>query len=632
MQSASRINFFSLFVVFCCLLLSPVLPAQNKKIDSLKKEMIVLESIKGDITADSNLIEIYYSIADEYYKLENRLKELIYTKKGLDLTAEIIDLPTVSMELKEQLFANQATGYGNVGLYYDDIGDYPKSLTFYFKALKIDERMGNKKGMLFQLVNISTTYGNLGDQTKSIEYNFRALAIAKELNSIVLENTIHGNIAAEYIAMKNYRMALKYFNIIRGRILDGKDTVEIINLFGNLGMLYKGLGDIKLHKGSNPKNIPDYDTAIVYYKKAFEINKIAGNKSIRATLLASLGSLFVNMKEYTQAKIMLLQSLTLSKELNDLRGVMEVNEHLSSLYSDLGDTKQSFEYYKDHIAARDSLFNIENAKKNVETEMNFEFEKKDAVQKAEHEKTVIALEAENKIQKNTRNFIVLLAVMSLLLVASGFVYFNSRKALQLRELYSQQLLLSQEQERQRISKELHDSIGQNILFIKNQMIKNNDLRLMPSVDATLEEVRSISKDLYPNQLEKYGLIAAVDALAEKVRESSNIFVSYDLDAIDKALSPDKQINYYRIIQECITNALKHADASALRISASQTNGTLELVVQDNGKGFDKEILSKKAQRSFGLLNLEERVKHLKGKLALETSPGNGTKYIFSIPS
>jgi signal transduction histidine kinase len=164
------------------------------------------------------------------------------------------------------------------------------------------------------------------------------------------------------------------------------------------------------------------------------------------------------------------------------------------------------------------------------------------------------------------------------------------------------------------------------------MIKNNDLRLMSSVDETLEEVRNISKDLYPNQLEKYGLIAAVDALAEKVKESSNVFVSFDLDAIDKNISADKQINFYRIIQECITNALKHAEASALRITASQMNGNLELVIQDNGKGFDKEILSKKAQLSFGLLNLEERVKHLKGKLILETSPGKGTKYIFSIPS
>ena len=137
--------------------------------------------------------------------------------------------------------------------------------------------------------------------------------------------------------------------------------------------------------------------------------------------------------------------------------------------------------------------------------------------------------------------------MLLVVLTFGFTWYNSRKNLRLKEEHSHQLILSQEKERQRISKELHDSIGQNMLFIKNQLIKENHPVLLTSVNETLEEVRNISKDLYPNQLERYGLAAAVDALAEKVKESSSIFVSHDLEGFGKEITADKQINYYCII-------------------------------------------------------------------------------------
>jgi signal transduction histidine kinase len=108
-------------------------------------------------------------------------------------------------------------------------------------------------------------------------------------------------------------------------------------------------------------------------------------------------------------------------------------------------------------------------------------------------------------------------------------------------------------------------------------------------------------------------------------------VSHDLAGFEKEFPPEKQISFYRIIQECISNALKHATATALRITAVSTGDGIELVIQDNGKGFEKQKLKLAAQKSFGVLNLEERVRLLNGKSQLETSPGNGTKWKFFIP-
>jgi signal transduction histidine kinase len=203
----------------------------------------------------------------------------------------------------------------------------------------------------------------------------------------------------------------------------------------------------------------------------------------------------------------------------------------------------------------------------------------------------------------------------------------------LKERFAQQLLATQEEERQRIAKDLHDSVGQNILFIKNQLLskEKDDDKLLKSIDTAIEEVRNISKDLYPNQLQKYGLASAVDALSEQVKDSTGIFISSDLQGIDEALNKNVQINFYRIIQEFVNNTVKHADATAIRITTEQSAKELKLIVQDNGKGFDVAQLKTKANTSFGMLNMEERIKMLKGKVEIESEIGKGTKSVFTIP-
>jgi signal transduction histidine kinase len=231
---------------------------------------------------------------------------------------------------------------------------------------------------------------------------------------------------------------------------------------------------------------------------------------------------------------------------------------------------------------------------------------------------------------------VLVAALVLLIIVIVLLINHRKNKLEktLWEQFSAQLIQAQETERQRISKELHDSVGQNILFIKSQIHKHfadSNPSLSQSVDNALEEVRSISKDLYPNQLDQYGLISAIDDLCEKIKESTTIFVSSDVQLPEVNLSKETQINCFRIVQECVNNSIKHAKATAIRITGELAGGNFVLIVQDNGVGFEIERVQAKVHRSFGLLNLQERIRLLKGKFDLESAPGRGTKSIFTIP-
>lgn len=518
---------------------------------------------------------------------------------------------------RRSIIYNKGITLGNIGLVYMEQGNYAKALDHYFRSLKIAEKLDDKESIAIKLSNIGIVYLEQGDHGKALEYYLKALELDKEMGNKTQIGMTLGNIGIVYKEQEEYDKALDYFF----KALDAAENDEDLD---GIATWLGSIGDIYYKQGEKNK-------ALDHYFKALKTAEEMGNRSLVAHQLSNIGLFYKDEKKYREAEEYLLRALALDDSTGSLYQVMNNEEHLSELYSTTGKHALALEHYKRYAAVRDSIFSEESTKRSVQAEMNYEFEKKQAVQKAEHEKEVIALEAENRIQKNTRNYIILIGLMLLVTVTLGLVYFTNRRRLRMKEQHSHQLILSQEKERQRISKELHDSIGQNILFIKNQLVKKNDTSLMTSVDETLEEVRNISKDLYPNQLEKYGLAAAIDGLAEKVNSSSGIFMSHDLEGLDKALPPDKQINYYRIIQECVSNTMKHADATALRITASAAAGGTCLVVQDNGKGFDRSILSKKAQRSFGLLNLEERVKYLRGKFELETAPGKGTKYIFHIP-
>lgn len=607
------------------------LPADTGKVSALNYMAMAISSSNSDsaILVSSQALRLARKlkweegIADSFHYLGLFNSSKGDNKIALDYYFYALDIwekqeAAATPQSKNHVLESKWKTLGNIGVVYMDLGDYPRALDFFFKALKVTEAINNKSGASYWFSNIGNVYAEQGYPEKALDYYFRSLKVEEELNNKPGIATTLGNIGTVYDDLGEYEKALDYYSRALKLDEEGGEKDGMATWLGNMGTIYEGE--------------EDYDKALEYYLRALAIAKETGNATTIAVQLRGIGTLYSDMKKYEEAEDYLLQALALDENSGALLEIMHDEQALNKLYSETGRYELALDHYKKYTAAKDSLYNEENAAKSVRTEMNYEFEKKEAVQKAAHDKAVIALEAENRIAKTARNFIIALAIMLLGMIVVGFTWFNNRKNLRVKEEFSHQLIVSQEKERQRISKELHDSIGQNILFIKNQLTKQNDTALLVSVNETLEEVRNISKDLYPNQLERYGLAAAVDALAEKVKETSSIFVSYDLEAFGKEIASDKQINYYRIVQECISNTMKHSEATALRITASAANGMIELIVQDNGKGFDKLTLAKKAQRSFGLLNIEERVHYLKGRFELQTSPGKGTKYIFNLPA
>lgn len=212
------------------------------------------------------------------------------------------------------------------------------------------------------------------------------------------------------------------------------------------------------------------------------------------------------------------------------------------------------------------------------------------------------------------------------------------QSMALRNLES--MIKGQEKERERIAKDLHDSLGGLLSAIKLKydtlIYQNGDAggqrteiqKVHDLIDEACGEIRNISHDLKPGALEKLGLIDAVEDMINRFEKSGQeiIFQYYGLNK-DDLLDSEIAIYVYRIIQELVNNSFKHADAHEILVQLTRVEDQLEIIVEDDGKGFDESL----TQRGMGLDNIRSRVYYLKGEISVRTDPGGGTSTYIVIP-
>jgi signal transduction histidine kinase len=206
--------------------------------------------------------------------------------------------------------------------------------------------------------------------------------------------------------------------------------------------------------------------------------------------------------------------------------------------------------------------------------------------------------------------------------------------------FARRLIESQETERKRIAAELHDSLGQNLLIVKNRALINAMTlpdesartqfdEFSTAVSQSIEEVRSIAHGLRPPHLDQLGLRTALVAMIEKVAASSAITFAHSLDDMDNLFRPDDEILLYRIVQECLNNVLKHSGASAAEVNVIVDENRFTLTVGDNGRGFTPDDRST-GRPGLGLQGIAERVRILGGVHQVVSSPGHGTTIVVTV--
>ncbi|MBK9196557.1 MAG: sensor histidine kinase [Flavobacteriales bacterium] len=309
-----------------------------------------------------------------------------------------------------------------------------------------------------------------------------------------------------------------------------------------------------------------------------------------------------------------------------------------------------------YARSRDSLEKLKMNAEIAEKEVQFETEKTEI----ELAKTALERDKQTAIKRRREIQLMATAAISALLIFLSFILYRNlrqrkRLAKKERELYEQQmgdvmrqseirsldsLMQGQEMERKRVAKDLHDRLGSMLSAIKLQFgalegkvetvreeNKQQYRHVTTLLDDAVGEVRRISHDMLKSSLAQFGLGGALDDLRQALSAPGKLDVEMTLFGLEERMEQKIEIAAFRMVQECVSNALKHAKATAITISVTRTTGALNVMVEDNGKGFDMSQVSE----GMGLGNLRQRAAEVGGAVQFDSSPGYGTTVTIDVP-
>jgi signal transduction histidine kinase len=310
---------------------------------------------------------------------------------------------------------------------------------------------------------------------------------------------------------------------------------------------------------------------------------------------------------------------------------------LSETYGKLGNSEIAYAWLKKYTKLRDSI-NTKDIEHKISTlEVKFKT--------AEKEKKIIALNAENEkanlSAKNSKLFSWLFGIACLFLLAVatlGWLFYRSSKKLAVqKDLNHQQqiedidrrqqikivqaMLNAKEEEQNRVARDLHDGLGGTLAGIKINLVhyatgksNNNDPQLqqiMNQMEGSINELRRIAHDMMPKMLLNFGLEESLRDLCESLA-SKKLNIDFKYLGIKHTLLPQEQMSIYRIVQEALVNAVKHAQAKKILLQCSQTENIFYITIEDDGKGFDPAHLAK----GMGIHNMKNRVSYLNGQIEI----------------
>jgi tetratricopeptide (TPR) repeat protein len=383
-----------------------------------------------------NYLKANYSVSLGYYSKALKIWESLNDKKGIATVlgnmgndyngqgdySQALGSHFKALKISEEIGDKSgiARHLGNIGNVYHNQGDYPKTLDYYLKALKMKEELGDKNGIAITINNIGLLYFKESEYTKALECFLKALKIDEELGNKNGAGIDFGNIGNVYndqaiIAESRqnivgsdslYKQALDYYSRALKIAEELGNKYLAANWRGNMGIIYCQKGD--------------YQKASDCFVGALKMSEEIGDKSGIGHQFSNLGSLYTTMKKYAQAEEYYRKALVISTELRTLNSVKQEEKALSELYEKTHQPDKAVEHYKKYIAAKDSIFNQENTKRMVRSEMNFEFDKKQAIEKAEQEKQNAIAQQEKQKRKTILIFVSFLLILVVVFSAVMF--------------------------------------------------------------------------------------------------------------------------------------------------------------------------------------------------------------------
>ena len=617
--------------------------SQIEKRDSLLKLLPTAKEDTAKARLLLNLADVYETNNQDscrYYLEEaKRLSSLLKFDRGLYLYYEqlmilsftkgeydsAMDQSSHALELAKSLKDSGAiiNILANTGILYQYLGQFDKNLEYLLLALELVEKRNETQKLSSIYHNIGNAYFNLHQYRKSLEYDFLALKHSSEPGSSSYPNRIYAGIGQNYGSLKIADSALHFYKIAVTESIKTNDKYAEASIYGYMADVYAERNDFAEMLAVSEK--------CVLIAKELQSSQMLASSMYNVAYANFLNAHNDVAKNQIQEALNIATKDSLKDELKNIYTI------LSYVAARDGDFKTSVWAKQKNDSIEEALLNEQVIKTTSELEKKYETEKKD--------KQIILQQAQLQKRKIMNN--ILIGSAAIVLIISLLLYWNYRQKQKLQqqrisELEKEQQLMAidavlkgEEQERTRLAKDLHDGLGGMLSGIKYsfQNIKENLVmtpdnhlafeRGMDMLNSSIKEMRRVAQNMMPESLVKFGLDTALKDFCNDINQSGAIQITYQSMGLEEtALDQTTSISIYRIVQELINNAIKHASAKTLIVQVFKTNGEISITVEDDGKGFDPMILQ--MANGIGWSNIQSRVDFLKGKVNVQSEKGKGT--------
>ena len=554
--------------------------------------------------------------------LEKSLKSFSNTNfnQTISFTSRAIDL---AFKNKDSTFAAILIQQRGSAQYF--YGNYDKAAKDFYLSIKILQSLKEKKPLALTFNELAKLYRKTKDFGLSLENYDKALSIytalkdSSGISMILNESGMVYEYKKNYLrAIENYQASLKIATLIQ-------DSIGISYALSFIA------GTYTLQK--------NYSLAEQYLLQSLSIRQLTADSLAIALNYNDLGMNAAAAGKFLQSEEWLQKSNTLANQLN-------YPELLSANYSQLaineekqGNFQKALAYFRNKTELDDSIYSIEKSKQIEQLSAQYQTEKK--------EKQLLLQTAEIK-RKNI--IIVGVIVSTLLLTLLGISYYRRRKLKENAEFQrqlsrkkqeaTQAVFEAEEREKLRIARDLHDGVGQLMtaakmnlsafyhdLHPKEEMYKHTVNKIMEIVDDSCREIRTVSHNMIPNALINSTLSKALNSFVDQL-DTHSIKVHLFTEGLNGEMNSNMQMMVYRIIQECVNNVMKHADATVLDITITKDSNELSLTIEDNGKGY---IVADANSDGLGMQTIKARVDYLNGNIEISSTPGKGTLVSIFIP-
>jgi len=581
-------------------------------------------------SADSLKIVNYLSEASRQERI-NSDSSRSYILKALDIALREKSLKLISLSIQD------------LGDYYMSREMYQEAMSCYLKSITIEEKRKDDLRIAYLNDDLGMVYYYMEVFDKSLSYHQKALdiyqahhdttAIARVLSHL---GSLHSS--RHFCETRNEEEKLIDFNTAIGYF---EKSIDQYSLIGD----GRGIANGNQNIAAVYNQMAKPETALDYIRKSIDFYRQINDPEGIAGALYTLGKTYYRLTDYERSIQSFKESERIGLEHNLTGGIQYLYEALAMPYYSTGDFKNAYEYYIKYMTIRDSVYNSEKSRQIIELETKYQSEIK--------QKEIMRLTAEKK-RKNS--LIYSLIALTALLGSSIIYVFRlvkknkiiSDQNIQIREdkirelekerlyLAARSVMEGEEAERSRLASDLHNGLGGLLSGIKinlssmkeNAVITHENIsafnHAISLLDTSITELRRIAHNMMPETLNHYGLKTAVEDFCTQVSPAGPPEIGLQFFGENIRYAKELELTIYRIIQELVNNALKHAGSTKINVEVISEPKRLFARVSDNGKGF--EASGKDVERKGkGLENLRDRVVAMNGTFDIWSKPGQGTE-------